>query len=108
MSLLIFYAEPRLYCSAAEISCKRRVQDKMSLLIFYAEPRLYCSLAEISCKRRVQNKMRLLIFYAEPINVLLCRVFKDFNVFNDLNGFKVVKVSNPICFYRQKQTFVIL
>ena len=29
-------------------------------------------------------------------------------VFNDLNDFKVVKDPNPIYFYRQKQTFVML
>ena len=80
----------------------------MSLLIFYAEPRLYCSSAEIFRKRRVQRKMRLLIFYAEPINVRFCRVFKDLNVFNYLNGLKVVKEPESICFYRQKQTFVML
>ena len=56
----------------------------------------------------MQRKMRLLIFYAEPINVRFCRVFKDFNVFNYLNGLKVVKEPESICFYRQKQTFVML
>ncbi len=84
------------------------MQRKMRLLIFYAEPPLYCSVAEIFRKRRVQRKMRLLIFYAEPINVRFYRVFKDFNVFNYLNGLKVVKEYESICFYRQKQTFIML